>query len=203
MTNSIEEIEFTDAIFAIGTNTTENHPVIGAKIKRAVRQRGAKLIVADPREINLVKYATIWLRQKPGTDVALLNGMMNVIISEGLYDRQYVETRTEGFEAMKKVVEKYTPEYASNITGVPAQDIVTAARLYAQAEAASILYTMGITQHTTGVDNVKSCGHAIWVLCRLFTQAISRLPMTKPGQSSRRRGVYPCRPNRVSPLWKP
>jgi formate dehydrogenase major subunit len=156
MTNSIDEIEFTDTIFAIGTNTTENHPVIGAKIKRAVRQRGAKLIVADPREIDLVKYATIWLRQKSGTDVALLNGMMNVIISEGLYDRQYVETRTEGFEAMKKVVEKYTPEVASKITGVPAEDIVTAARLYAEAEAASILYTMGITQHTTGVDNVKS-----------------------------------------------
>jgi formate dehydrogenase major subunit len=156
MTNSIDEIEFTDAIFAIGTNTTENHPVIGAKIKRAVRQRGAKLIVADPREIDLVKYATIWLRQKSGTDVALLNGMMNVIISEDLYDKQYVETRTEGFEAMKKVVEKYTPEVASKITGVPAEDIVTAARLYAEAAAASILYTMGITQHTTGVDNVKS-----------------------------------------------
>lgn len=156
MTNSIDEIEFTDAIFAIGTNTTENHPVIGAKIKRAVRQRGAKLIVADPRKIDLIKYATIWLRQKPGTDVALLNGMMNVIISEGLYDRQYVETRTEGFEAMKKIVDKYTPEHASQITGVPGGDIITAARLYAQAESASILYTMGITQHTTGVDNVKS-----------------------------------------------
>jgi formate dehydrogenase major subunit len=156
MTNSIDEIEFTDAIFAIGTNTTENHPVIGAKVKRAVRQCGAKLIVADPREIDLVKYATIWLRQKPGSDVALLNGMMNVIISEGLYDKQYVETRTEGFEAMKKVVEKYTPEYAEKITGVPAEDIKTAARIYAEAKAASILYTMGITQHTTGVDNVKS-----------------------------------------------
>ena len=156
MTNSIDEIEYTDAIFAIGTNTTENHPVIAAKIKRAVRQRGAKLIVADPREIDLVKYAAIWLRQKPGTDVALLNGMMNVIIAEGLYDKPYVETRTEGFEEMKKIVEKYTPEYASGITGVPAKDIVAAARLYAEAKAASILYTMGITQHTTGVDNVKS-----------------------------------------------
>ena len=159
MTNSIDEIEFTDAILAIGTNTTENHPVIGMKIKRAVRQRGAKLIVADPREIDLVKYATIWLRQKPGSDVALLNGMMNVIISEGLYDTEYVETRTEGFEAMKKVVEKYTPKYAEKITGVPAEDIKTAARIYAEAKAASILYTMGITQHTTGVDNVKSCAN--------------------------------------------
>lgn len=156
MTNSIEEIEFTNTIFAIGTNTTENHPVISSRIKRAVRFRGAKLIVADPREIELRKYATIWLQQKPGTDVALLNGMMNVIISEGLYDKEYVETRTEGFEAMKAVVEKYTPEYASKITGVPAEDIVKAARIYAEAPVASILYTMGITQHTTGVDNVKS-----------------------------------------------
>ena len=164
MTNSIDEIEYTNAIFAIGTNTTENHPVIGAKVKRAVRQRGAKLIVADPREIDLVKYATIWLRQKPGSDVALLNGMMNVIISEGLYAKQYVEDRTEGFEAMKKVVEKYTPEYAEKICGVPAEDIKTAARIYAGAEKASLLYTMGITQHTTGVDNVKSCAN-LAMLC--------------------------------------
>ena len=164
MTNSIDEIEYTNAILAIGTNTTENHPVISSKIKRAVRQHGAKLIVADPRKIDLVKYATIWLRHKPGSDVALLNGMMNVIISEGLYAKEYVETRTEGFEAMKKVVEKYTPEYAAKITGVPAEDIKTAARIYAEAEAASILYTMGITQHTTGVDNVKSCAN-LAMLC--------------------------------------
>ena len=164
MTNSIDEIEFTDAIFAIGTNTTENHPVISSKIKRNVRQRGGKLIVADPREIDLVKYATIWLRQRPGTDVALLNGMMNVIISEGLYDKDYVENRTEGFEEMKKVVEKYTPEYASKITGVPAEDIKAAARIYGEAKAASILYTMGITQHTTGVDNVKSIAN-LAMLC--------------------------------------
>jgi formate dehydrogenase major subunit len=159
MTNSIDEIEFTNLIFAIGTNTTENHPMIAMRIKRAVRQRGAKVIVADPREIDLVKYATIWLRQKPGTDVALLNGMMNVIISEGLYNKAYVETRTEGFEAMKKVIEKYTPEYAAEITGVPADDIKIAARMYADAGKASLLYTMGITQHTTGVDNVKSCAN--------------------------------------------
>jgi len=164
MTNSIDEIEYSNAIFAIGTNTTENHPVIGMKVKRAVRQHGTKLIVADPRKIDLVKYATIWLRQRPGTDVALLNGMMNVIISEGLYAKEYVEDRTEGFEAMKKVVEKYTPEYAEKITGVPAEDIKTAARIYAEAKAASILYTMGITQHTTGVDNVKSCAN-LAMLC--------------------------------------
>ena len=164
MTNSIDEIEYTDAMLAIGTNTTENHPVIGAKVKRAVRQRGAKLIVADPREIDLVKYAAIWLRQRPGTDVALLNGMMNVIISEGLYAKEYVETRTDGFEAMKKVVEKYTPEYSEKITGVPAEDIRKAARIYAEAGKATILYTMGITQHITGTDNVKSCAN-LAMLC--------------------------------------
>jgi len=164
MTNSIDEIEYTDAILAIGTNTTENHPVIGAKVKRAVRQRGAKLIVADPREIDLVKYATIWLRQRPGTDVALLNGMMNVIISEGLYDKEYVENRTEGFEAMKKVVEKFTHAYVEKISGVPAEDLKTAARIYAEAGKATLLYTMGITQHITGTDNVKSCAN-LAMLC--------------------------------------
>ncbi len=159
MTNSVAEIEFTDVILAIGTNTTENHPIISSKIKRNVRQHGGKLIVADPRKIDLVKYAAIWLRHKPGTDVALLNGLMNVIISEDLHDKKYIAERTEGFEALKQVVEKYTPEYVATITGVAAEDIIKAARLYAQAKAASILYTMGITQHTTGVDNVKSCAN--------------------------------------------
>ena len=164
MTNSIEEIEFTDVILATGTNTTENHPVISSRVKRAVRQRGAKLIVIDPREIDLVKYATLWLRQKPGTDVAVFNGMMNVIISEGLTAKEYVENRTEGFDALKAVVAKYTPEYVEKISGVPAEDLRKAARLYATAKAASILYCMGITQHSTGTDNVKSVAN-LAMLC--------------------------------------
>ena len=164
MTNSIEEIEFTDLILATGTNTTENHPVISSRVKRAVRQRGAKLIVIDPREIDLVKYATLWLRQKPGTDVAVFNGMMNVIISEGLLAKEYVENRTEGFDALKAVVAKYTPEYVEKISGVPAEDLRKAARLYATAKAASILYCMGITQHSTGTDNVKSVAN-LAMLC--------------------------------------
>jgi formate dehydrogenase alpha subunit len=164
MTNSIDEAEFQKTIFVIGSNTTEQHPVIGMKIKKAVRQHGAKLIVADPREIDLVNFAALWLRQKPGTDVALINGMMNVIISEGLYAKEYVETRTEGFVAMQKVVEKFTPDYAEKITGVPAEDIIKAARIYAESEAASIFFSMGITQHTTGVDNVKSCAN-LSMLC--------------------------------------
>jgi formate dehydrogenase alpha subunit len=164
MTNSIEEIEFADVILATGTNTTENHPVISSRVKRAVRQRGAKMIVIDPREIDLVKYATIWLRQKPGTDVAVLNGIMNVIISEGLLAKEYVENRTEGFEALQKTVAAYTPERVEQISGVPAEKLKEAARLYAKAHAASILYCMGMTQHTTGTDNVKSIAN-LAMLC--------------------------------------
>jgi formate dehydrogenase alpha subunit len=164
MTNSIDEIEFTDLILATGTNTTENHPVIGTKVKRAVRQNGTKLIVIDPREIDLVKYADIWLRQNPGTDVAVFNGMMNVIIAEDLYDKAYVTERTEGFEALKSVVEKYTPAYVEKISGVPAEDLIKAARMYAGAKRASILYAMGITQHITGTDNVKSIAN-LSMLC--------------------------------------
>ncbi len=164
MTNSIDELEYTDLILATGTNTTENHPVIGAKVKRAVRQHGTKLIVIDPREIDLVKYADIWLRQKPGTDVAVFNGLMNVIIAEGLHDKEYVAGRTEGFEALKEMVAKYTPEAVEKISGVPAEDLKKAARLYAQAGRASIIYAMGITQHITGTDNVKSTAN-LSMLC--------------------------------------
>ncbi len=164
MTNSIDEIEYTDLILATGTNTTENHPVIGAKVKRAVRRHGTKLIVIDPRRIDLVKYADIWLRQKPGTDVAVINGLMNVILAEGLEDKPYIAERTEGFDALKAMVAKYTPEYVEKISGVPAEDLRKAARMYAAAQRASILYAMGITQHISGTDNVKSCAN-LSMLC--------------------------------------
>jgi len=164
MTNSVEEIEYADVILATGTNTTENHPVISSRVKRAVRQKGAKLIVIDPREIGLVKYAALWLRQKPGTDVAVLNGMMHVILHEGLHDKEYIEKRTEGFEGLKEVVRKYTPEYVEKISGVPAESLRQAARMYAGAGKASILYAMGITQHITGTDNVKSVAN-LAMLC--------------------------------------
>lgn len=163
MTNSVDEIEFTDTILAIGTNTTENHPMIGARVKRAVRQHGAKLIVIDPREIGLVRYANIWLRHKPGTDVAVLNGLMNVIINEGLHAQEYIESRTEGFEELKKTVAAYTPEYVEEISGVPPEELKRAARMYAEADRAALLYTMGITQHRTGTDNVKSCANLAMV----------------------------------------
>jgi formate dehydrogenase alpha subunit len=154
MTNSIEEIANADCILVTGSNTTENHPIIALRIKEAVMKNGATLIVADPRKIELVRFATLWLRQRPGTDVALFNAIMNVIISEELYDEEFVRSRTEGFELFRDFIGDYTPEVAQDITGVPASDIIEAARLYAKAQRSSIIYSMGITQHTTGTDNV-------------------------------------------------
>ena len=162
MTNSIGEIEDADVILVIGSNTTEAHPVIGTFIKRATL-KGAKLIVADPRKITLVRHATKWLRQRPGTDVALVNGLIQVIVSEGLEDKAFIEGRTEKFEALKKAVAAYTPDNAEQITGVPTADLIEAARLYAQAEKATILYSMGITQHTSGTDNVKALANLAMV----------------------------------------
>ncbi len=164
MTNTVGDIETADVILVTGSNTTENHPVLSSFAKRAVTQRGAKLIVADPRRIRMADFAHLWLRQNLGTDVAWINGMMHVIIKEGLYDRDFVENRTAGFEELKAVAEKFTPEYVEGITGIPGQDITEAARMYAGAEAASILYCMGITQHTTGTDNVKSLAN-LAMLC--------------------------------------
>ena len=164
MTNPIGDIEKSEVILVTGSNTTENHPVLSSYVKRAVTQKGAKLIVVDPRRIPLVNFANLWLRQNLGTDVAWINGMMHVIIKEGLYDEKYVSTRTVGIEDVKKVVEKYTPEYVEQITGIPKSDLIAAARMYASAKAASILYAMGITQHTTGTDNVKSLAN-LAMLC--------------------------------------
>jgi formate dehydrogenase alpha subunit len=166
MTNTIACIEKADVILVTGSNTTENHPVLSSFVKRAVQFKGTKLIVIDPRRIKLVEHAHKYLRQNLGTDVAWINGMIYVIINEGLYDKKFVEDRTENFAELKKVVEKYKPDYVEQITGIPARDLTEAARMYAKAEKGSILYCMGITQHTTGTDNVKSlanlamvCGH--------------------------------------------
>jgi len=156
MTNSITELRFADCIFVTGSNTTEAHPIIALEIKAAVKKNGATLIVADPRQIDLVRFSTLHLRQRSGTDVALFNGMMHVILSEGLEDSEFIKQRTEDFEKFKSVVMQYTPEKVKKITGVPKEKIVQAARLYARAGAASIIYSMGITQHTTGTDNVLS-----------------------------------------------
>ena len=154
MTNSIDELEHADCILVTGSNTTEAHPVLALRIKWAVRKHGARLIVADPRRIDLVRFAALHVRQRSGTDVALFNAMMQVIIAEDLADLDFVASRTEGFDALRDCVAACTPEWAAPITGVPAEDIRSAARTYAGAERASIVYSMGITQHTTGTDNV-------------------------------------------------
>ena len=155
MTNSINEIEGADVIFIIGSNTTEQHPLIGERVLRAI-EKGAKVIVADPRETQLAKLCSLYMMHKPGSDVALLNGMMNAIISEGLEDKEFIAERTEGFELLKETVAEYAPEKSSEITGVPEEKIAEAARIYARSKKSIIIYSMGITQHTTGVDNVMA-----------------------------------------------
>jgi formate dehydrogenase alpha subunit len=154
MTNSIEEIKRASLLFVIGSNTTECHPVIGITIRQAVASGKTTLIVADPRRISLTKDASIHLQHKPGTDAALINAMMHVILSEGLEDRDFIESRTEGFSGIVEAIKRHSPEFAEKVCGIPANDIRKAARFFAKAETASIIYSMGITQHTTGTDNV-------------------------------------------------
>ena len=158
MTNSIGEIGDAACVFAIGSNTTTAHPVIGLEVKRAARQ-GARIIVANPKRIDLCRIADIWLQQKSGTDVALLMGMARVIVDEGLYDAEFVAERCEEFEAFKASLAAYDLERVEEITGVPREKIVEAARIYATSRPGSILYAMGITQHSHGTDNVLAIGN--------------------------------------------
>jgi formate dehydrogenase alpha subunit len=166
MSNSIAEMEKLEAFIITGSNTTETHPVIANFLKRAVRQNGAKLIVVDPRRIEMTDFATLWLRQKPGTDVAVFQAMANVIVEEKLYDENFIANRTEGFQEYLESLENFTPEWAEAVSGVPAKAIREAARIYAAAERASIYWGMGISQSTHGTDNTLSlvnlalmCGH--------------------------------------------
>ena len=153
MTNSIEEIADAECILAIGTNTTVAHPIIGLQIKKAVRN-GSTLIVANPQEIELCRFASIYLQHHPGTDVALLMGMMRVIVDEELFDASFIEDRCENFEVFKNSLENFDLESVQQITGVPKEKIIAAARIYAARKPGSILYCMGITQHSHGTDNV-------------------------------------------------
>ena len=159
MTNSVPEFGTETECFLItGSNTTEAHPLVASHVL-AGQERGAKVIVVDPRKVQISRLADLYLCPRPGTDVAWINGMMNVILSEGLEDRPYIEGRTEGYEELRQVVLEYTPERVEQISGIPADDLRAAARMYAQSKPAAILYAMGITQHTTGTDNVKSCAN--------------------------------------------
>lgn len=171
MTNSINEIANARLLFVIGSNTTEQHPMIAMHMLDAV-DKGAILIVADPRRTQIAEFAHIHLRHRPGTDVVLLNSIMNVMIKEGLVDISFVKRRTENFNAFKKSVMKYPPEVAEQITGVSAQDIKKVARLYATRKKSMLFYAMGITQHKTGVDNVCACANLAMLTAHIG------LPMT-------------------------
>ena len=153
MTNAIGDIGDAACILAIGTNTTEAHPVIGFEIKKAVR-KGTRLIVANPREIELVQHADVWLRHRPGTDVALIMGLCRVIVDEGLLDASFVAERTENFDAFKESLKNFDLDSVAQTTGVPKEKIAEAARIYATNRPAAIFYAMGITQHSHGTDNV-------------------------------------------------
>lgn len=166
MSNSIAELEDAPLILAVGTNTTETHPVISIRVKQAVA-KGAKLIVVDPRKIELTGFAHRWLRLKVGTDIALFNAMAHVIIQEGLYDETFVRERTQGLDELRSFLEAYTPEFAQEATGVPVEEIIAAAREYATAERAAIIYTLGVTEHSCGVHNVQSLAN-LALLCGNF-----------------------------------
>jgi len=166
MTNSISEINGAKVILVIGSNTTEQHPMIAMNMLDAV-DRGATLIVADPRRTQIAELAQIHLRHRSGTDVALLNGIMNVIISEGLVDINFVKRRTENFDAFENIVMKYTPDAAEKITGVSAGEIRRVARIYATEKRSMLFYSMGITQHVTGVDNVRSCANLVMLTAHI------------------------------------
>jgi len=155
MSNDIAGIVDNKALLVIGSNTGEAHPVIALRMQEAVR-RGAKLIVADPRHISLADHAEVWLRHRPGTDGALINGLCHVIVRDNLTDKAFIAEQTEGFAAFAEAVARCTPNWTEEITGVPASDIEAAARIFAEAECAGIYYTMGITQHTTGTNNVMA-----------------------------------------------
>jgi len=156
--------------------------VVGSAMKRAVKYNGTKLVVIDPRLTDIARTAHLHLRPTPGTNIAYLNGLMNVIISEDLHDKKFIEERTEDFEALKKTVEKYTPEYVEEITGIPADDLREAARIYATAENAMIFYTMGITQHTTGTGNVMSVANLAMLTGNMGSEGTGVNPLR--GQSN-------------------
>jgi predicted molibdopterin-dependent oxidoreductase YjgC len=157
MTNGMDEIVKSRVAFITGSNTTVNHPVFASMIKRAVREQGLRLIIADPRRIDLVDFADLHLQQKNGTDTALLSGIARIILDNGWEDTAYIQERCEGFEAFKASLGEWTPERTSEITGVPISQLYEAARLYTSLKPGALYYCMGITQHSHGVDNVKAC----------------------------------------------
>jgi formate dehydrogenase alpha subunit len=157
MSNSMEDIAAeARAVFLIGSNVTEQHPVFGTMIRRAVLRRGVPVVVADPRKIDITEFAVLHLRHKPGTDVALVNGLLHVILKNGWQDQPFIDERCEGFEEFRATVERYTPELVCAATGVPAKDLHRAAEILSRNKPMAVIWAMGITQHTSGVLNVLS-----------------------------------------------
>ena len=155
MSNSMDDIvEHAQAMLIIGSNTTEQHPVFGAKIRQAVLKRKVKLVVADPRRIDITEFAALHLRHKPGTDVALLNGLMNIVLEKGWEDKAFIAERTENFDEFKATIDQYPPDKVSEITGVPIEQLVQAAEILATHKPMAVMWAMGITQHISGVRNV-------------------------------------------------
>ncbi len=176
MTNNIVDLENSRCIFAIGTNFTEAHPIVSRWVHRA-KDRGATIIVADPRITSTSWMSDIHLRIKPGSDIDLIRGMMKVIVDEGLVDKEFIASRTEGFNDLASSLEGYSVEKAAELTGMPAEDIIKAARVYAKSPASAILYSMGITQHICGTDNVKACATLALICGQVGRPGAGILPM--------------------------
>ncbi len=178
--NSYVDYEEAGCLVIIGSDANANHPVAASRMRRAVIERGAKLIVINPRRIEMCDFAELWLRPRPGTDVALLNAMAKVILDEGLLDEAFVRDRTEGFQEWRQVVEKYDLGYAEQLTGVPSDDIAEAARIYARPpfSGSCLIWGMGITQHTNGTANAHG----------LLNLALAAGQMGRPGS-----GISPLR----------
>ncbi len=155
MSNSMDDVaECSQSMLIIGSNTTEQHPIFGTKIRQAVLQRGLKLVVADPRKIDITEFATLHLRQRPGTDVALINGLMHIILEKGWEAKEFIAQRTEGFDEFKAVVDEYTPQRVSETTRIPVEKLYQAAEILATNSPMAVIWAMGITQHIVGVRNV-------------------------------------------------
>lgn len=166
MTNDIPSIKHSDVIFIIGSDTTSAHPIIASHIKQAIRHHGARLIVADPKRVDMAEHAELYMAHRPGTDVMLLNGVMQQIIKNGWYDQEYIEERVDGFDTLLQEVMSpaYNLDKVELVTGVKAEDIQAMARMIGTADRTAVYYSMGITQHTTGHDNVRSIAN-LQLLC--------------------------------------
>jgi formate dehydrogenase alpha subunit len=159
MSNTAAEVIHNDVFIVTGSNTAETHPIIALQMKATVEKHGAKLIVVDPRRVEMVNWAALWLPEKPGTDVPLFSAMAHVIIKEKLYNQDFIDRRTEGFAEFAKSMETFTPEYAEAISGVERNLIIQAARMYAGAKNAAIYWALGIPEHSHGTDNAMSLIH--------------------------------------------